>query len=135
MQNDLMLCPLVPHCDDEVTSDGEKYRCETYLKWMATGSLNIHSVILLHLLNFGTFCIGLLTQPEAEQHMRGRILPHNLPLRNHCTSQLKDAWRQMQSNLCVAEEELLFLLLKCLYYFLQVFPGYSQTSLEYEHTL
>ena len=120
MQNNPMFWPLEVHCDGEGTSDDEKYRCATYLKWMAMGSLNIDSVSLLHLLNFGAFCIGLLTQPEAEQHMRGRILPHNLPLRNFCTSKLRDTWRHMQSNLCMAEEEVLFLILKCLYCFLQV---------------
>ena len=125
IQNDPVLCPLELHCDGERSSGDEKYRCAAYLKWMATGSLNVHSVCLRHLLNFGAFCIGLLTQPEAEQHMREKIVPHSLPVRNYCTSKLQDTWRHMQSNLCMAEEEVLFLVLKCLYCFLQVFSDFS----------
>ena len=61
---------LLYDCGYNLTADGE-YR------WAHTaqahrGALNLHSLHLLLWVNFGAFCLSLLTQPGAQDVIKGR---------------------------------------------------------------
>ena len=75
------------------------------MKHACRGTYTLHSLYLLLWANFGTFCMALLTQPDAEEKIHGHIISINLSLRNYCVSQLKMLWKHIRDNLGLSEEQ------------------------------
>ena len=57
-------------CGCELDEDGQ-YGRKDYIPHATRGTLNLHSWYLMLWTNFGAFCIGLLTQPNAMDQLNG----------------------------------------------------------------
>ena len=96
----------------------------TYSSRRRTSELanSLHSLYVALWANFACFCIGLLTQPEAESGIKGRIISGVLPVRHYCLSQLNKQWLHMQSYMQMSSlEELSFFIMKMSQQLLQVY--------------
>lgn len=101
-------------CEDTGKPDGLQYNNCVELSpsglygqqdYANRGTLTLHSLYLLLWANFGTFCISLLTQQKAEEHLHGSILSKDIPIRNYCISQLQTVWLHIKNNLNISDEQ------------------------------
>ena len=97
-------------CGVELTDDGEFSRPD-YRKHACRGTYTLHSLYLLLWANFGSFCMALLTQPDAKERIHGHIISEKLPLRHYCVTQLKFLWSHIQTNLGLSEEQRSFFIM------------------------
>ena len=114
--------PFYYDCGVDFLPDGTYGRLE-YLFRMGTSALvnSLHSLYVALWANFACFCIGMLTQPEAESGIKGRIISGVLPVRHYCLSQLNKQWLHMQSYMQMSSlEELSFFIMKLSQQLLQV---------------
>lgn len=96
----------------ELTPEGQFGRQE-YMKHATRGTYTLHSLYLLLWANFGTFCLALLTQPEAEAGICGPIISPWLSVRHYCATQLRNMWMHMRNNLGLSDEERSFFIFCC----------------------
>ena len=99
-------------CGVELSADGQ-YGRQDYVEHATRGTLTLHSLYLLLWANFGTLCMALLTQPEAEETIHGSIISKQLSVRHYCVSQLRTVWMHMRNNLGLLDEEQSFLVMRC----------------------
>lgn len=115
---------LLYDCGCELTADGDYGRAD-YSAHALRGTLNLHSLYLLLWVNFGGFCLSLLTQRDAQNALKGwkmwTVLVEPLrhcdlcllggvisdwqSVRHYCLSQLKTMWMLMRDNLSFSDEE------------------------------
>ena len=100
-------------CGVELTADGEFDRLD-YRKHACRGTYTLHSLHLLLWANFGSFCMGLLTQPHSYQQMHGHIFSEELSLRDFCVDHLKSLWKHLSNNLNLLEEQRSFFVMSAL---------------------
>ncbi len=103
----------------ELTPDGHFGR-QAYKKHASRGTYTLHSLYLLLWANFGSFCMALLTQPNSDQRIRGRIISERVSLRHFCVSQLKDLWKHIQNNLGLSDEQRSFFIMRAMTKLLRV---------------
>lgn len=103
-----------------LTPDGRVGRHD-YMAHACRGTYTLHSLYLLLWANFGSFCIALLTQPEAESYIHGNLISKQLPIRHFCVSQLQAMWVHIRNNLNLSEEERSFFVTSSMWKFYQVF--------------
>ena len=122
-QYDTMISPqhLFYNVGVELTDDGQ-FRHQNYIKHAIRGTLTLHSLYLLLWANYGAFCIALLTQPESDTRMRGKLMSSKVPIRKHCLSKLKSLWKHMKINLNLTEEERNLFVTKAMMRFHEVKP-------------
>ena len=104
---------LLYDCGVELSPEGQFGR-QDYLKHANRGTYTLHSLYLLLWANFGSFCMALLTQPDADRAIHGPIISDWLSVRHYCVSQLRTVWLHMRNNLGVSDEERSFLLMRCM---------------------
>ena len=104
----------------QLTQDG-LYRFAEYIRRAENGPLNLHSFYLLLFVNLGAFCMALLTQPHAEERMRGTVISQKWPFRNYCTVTLQAVWKHMRSSLHLTLEKQSYLISQSLRQFLKVY--------------
>ena len=107
----------------ELTPEGQFGRQE-YMKHATRGTYTLHSLYLLLWANFGTFCLALLTQPEAEAGICGPIISPWLSVRHYCATQLRTMWMHMRNNLGLSDEERSFFIFCCTKQLYEVCNGY-----------
>ncbi len=105
----------------ELTSEGLYGRFD-YLKHATRGTLSLHSLYMLLWSNFSSFSLSLLTQPEAEQNLSGKLLSKSEPPRELCVGQMKKLWSLLGTGMGLSEEEKLLLVKTCLNNLLEVCP-------------
>ena len=110
---------LLYDCGVELTAEGQLGR-QDYKKHANRGTFTLHSLYFLLWANFGSFCISLLTQPEAEANLHGPIISEWLSVRHYCVSQLRTMWLHMRNNLGLSDEERSFLVMKLMWRFCEV---------------
>ena len=110
---------LLYDCGVELFPDGQ-YGRQDYLEHANRGTFSLHSFYIILFLNFGSFAIGLLTQPEAQENIHGQIISEWLSLRHYCVAQLQTIWMHIQTNLYLKDEERSFLLVRCMKNFYEV---------------
>ena len=71
-------------------------------------------------LNFGSFCMALLTQPEAQENISGKLISDWQPVRHYCVAQLRKIWAHMITNIKLSQEELSFLFMASMKKFYKV---------------
>ena len=103
----------------QLTEDG-LYQHDTSLKHALRGTLSLQSLYLLLWSNVGAFCVGLLTDPEAEAKMRGAVFPESLSVRHYCVKQLRSMWQHLSTSLGIAVEERSFLVSRSMWSLLKV---------------
>ena len=64
--------------------------------------------------------MALLTQPDAEQRISGKIIAEMNPIRHYCVSQLRSVWLHMAQNMKITSEERLYFITRCMYSLIQV---------------
>ena len=99
-------------CGVELSPDGQ-YGREDYKEHATRGTYTLHSLYLLLWANFGTLCMALLTQPNAEKAILGGVLSEWHSVRHYCVSQLRTVWMHIQNNLSLLNEERSFLVMCC----------------------
>lgn len=121
LQYDSVVGPSTQFYDSgvELTPDG-LYGRHDYLKHATRGTLSLHSLFLLLWSNFACFSLSLLTQPEAEKNIAGKILSNSEPAREFSMAQMKKLWMLLGTGLGVSEEEKLLLVNTCLSNLLEV---------------
>jgi hypothetical protein len=107
-------------CGVELTLDGT-YERSGYRERIEQGTFTLQSYYLQLWVNFGCFCMALLTQPDFYQHLCGPIMSTWQSLRNYCLSQLRSMWMFMQNNLNLTEEERCFFIMSFMTKFYEVF--------------
>ena len=103
----------------ELTSDG-LYGRHDYLKHATRGTLSLHSLYFMLWTNFSCFSLALLTQPNAEADLKGKILSSSESTRQYCVSQVKKLWGLLRNGLGISSEERLLLVKGCLNNLLEV---------------
>ncbi len=78
------------------------------------GTLTLHSLYLLLWANFGSFCIALLTQPDAYENIRGHVISSWQPLRRYCLSQLRTVWMHICNNMDLSLEQRSFFIMEAM---------------------
>ena len=106
-------------CGVELTYDGQFGR-PTYEKHATRGTYDLHSLYHLMWLNFGSFCMALLTQPEAQENISGKLISDWQPVRHYCVAQLRKIWAHMITNIKLSQEELSFLFMASMKKFYKV---------------
>ena len=96
----------------ELSPEGQFGR-QDYVKHATRGTYTLHSLYLLLWANFGSFCMALLTQPEATRNIHGPIISDWISVRHYCVSQLRTVWMHMRNNLGLSDEERNFLVMRC----------------------
>ena len=103
--------------DSKVSPDNLFYDCgvalspeglvghQDCMKFASCGTCTLHSLYLLLWANFGAFCITLLTQPDSDNKLCGRLISDNISVRSYCLSQLKTLWMHIRNSLYLTEEE------------------------------
>ncbi|XP_065913406.1 uncharacterized protein [Dysidea avara] len=105
---------LMYDCGCEVNEDGQ-YGRKDYIPHATRGTLSLHSWYLMLWTNFGTFCVGLLTQPEALDQIKGRILSDWMSIRGYCITQLRTVWLQMRTNMGFGDDERSFFIMRSMH--------------------
>lgn len=105
----------------QLTKEG-LYKQESSLKHALRGTLSLQSLYLLLWTNAGAFCAGLLTDPDAEAKMQGKVFPENFSIRHFCVKQLKTMWEHLSHTLGISFEERSFLVSRCMWNLLKVCP-------------
>ena len=103
----------------QLTSNGF-YGQHNYVKHATRGTLSIQSLYLLLWANAGAFCIGLLTDPEAENKLLGSVFPEHFTVRHFCMSQLRSLWKHLSVSLGISVEERSFLVSRCMWNLMKV---------------
>ncbi len=103
----------------QLTDDG-LYKQENFLKHALRGTLSLQSLYLLLWANVGAFCVGLLTDPDAESKMIGSVFPENFSVRHFCVKQLRTLWEHLSTSLGISIEEKSFLVSRCMWNLLKV---------------
>lgn len=103
----------------ELTAEG-LYGRHDYLKHITRGTLSLHSLYLILWSNFASFSLALLTQPNAEANLAGKILSNSEPAREYCVAQMRKLWVLLRNGLSVSDEERLLLVKGCLNNLLEV---------------
>ena len=128
----------------KVTKDGLLYDCGVvlspegefgrpdYNQHANRGTYNLHSLYLILFVNFGSFCIAMLTQPDAQKNIHGPLISRWLSVRHYCVSQLRSIWLHIRNNLGISAEERSFLIMKCMMRFYKVNTGPNTTSFFHE---
>ena len=106
-------------CGVELSSDGT-YGRPDYLPHATRGTLSLHSLYFLLWANFGSFCMALLTQPDAQQRISGPVISEWQTIRHYCVMQLRSVWLHMGNKLKISPEEQSFLTLRCMHNLLEV---------------
>jgi hypothetical protein len=109
-------------CGVELTSDGQFGR-PVYEKHATRGTYDLHSLYHLLWLNFGSFCMALLTQPDAQENISGQLISGWQPVRHYCVAQLRTIWAHMIMNIKLSQEELSFLFMDSMKKFYKEFNG------------
>lgn len=92
-------------CGVELTLTNGDFARQEYRKHACRGTYTLHSLYLLLWANFGTFCLALLTQPDAEQHIQGPIIARQQIIKEYCFIQLQAMWKNLRDNLGFTEEQ------------------------------
>ena len=103
-------------CGVELTHDGKFGRTTYAGRW----NYNIDFLYFLLLVNFGSFCVALLTQQDANSSISGPLISHWLPVRQYCVSQLRTAWMHLKTTLKLSREKQNFFVMNCLKSFYKV---------------
>ena len=111
---------LLYDCGVELTEDGLLGR-QDYKQHANRGTYSLHSLYFLLWANFGSFCISLLTQPEAEARLHGPIISKEVSVRHFCVSQLRSMWRHMRDSLGLSEEERSFFVMRLMWRLYRVY--------------
>ena len=106
-------------CGVELSSDGT-YGRPDYLPHATRGTLSLHSLYFLLWANFGSFCMALLTQPDAQQRISGPVISKWQAIRHYCVMQLRSVWLHMGNKLKISPEEQSFLTLQSMHNLLEV---------------
>ena len=106
-------------CGVELTPDGQ-FGWQDYLNHANRGTFTLHSLYLLLWANFASFCIALLTQPDAQKNIHGPIISNWLSVRHYCVSRLRNIWMHIRNNLAISDEERFFLTMRCMERFYEV---------------
>ena len=126
----------IPQYDAKINPDGLLYdhgvnlspeglfSMQDYMKQTSRGTYTLHSLYFLLWANFGTFCMALLTQPEAEAAIHKSIISKRLSVRHYCVSQLRTVWKHMRENLGLLDEVRSFLVMSCTKRLYEVYCGY-----------
>ena len=93
---------------------------QSYIKHATRGTLSLHSLYLLLWANVGAFCIGLLTDPDAENKLVGSIFADYFPVRMFCMKQLKELWHHLSTTIGISVEERSFLVSRSMWNLLKV---------------
>ena len=72
-------------CGCELNQDGQ-YGRKDYIPHATRGTLSLHSWYLMLWTNFGAFCVGLLTQPNAIKQISGNVTCCNDGMLCNCTA-------------------------------------------------
>jgi hypothetical protein len=110
---------LLYDCGCELTADGDYGRAD-YASQAQRGTLNLHSLYLLLWVNFGGFCLSLLTQPDAQNVIKGHVISEWRSVRRYCFSQLQTMWMLMRNNFKFSDEERTLFVTTALQKFLEV---------------
>ena len=104
----------------ELTPEG-LYAHHDYLKHVTRGTLSLPSLYLVLWASFAGFSLALLTQPDAESGLRGKLLSSSVePARDYCLTQTRKMWSLLKTGLGISEEERLLLVKGCLKSLLEV---------------
>jgi hypothetical protein len=109
---------LLYDCGCELTADGDYGRAD-YAQ-AHRGTLNLSSLYLLLWVNFGGFCLSLLTQPDAQNVIKGHVISEWRSVRRYCFSQLQTMWMLMRNNFKFSDEERTLFVTTALQKFLEV---------------
>lgn len=117
-----MSLPYFYDCGVDFLPDGTYGRPEYIFRRTSSALVdNLHSLYVMLWANFASFCVSLLTQPDAESGISGKIISGVLPVRHYCFSQLYKQWLHMQTFMRFSSlEELTFFIMKLLETFFQV---------------
>ena len=108
------------------------YSRMSYMKHATRGTLSLQSTYLLLWASYGAFCVGLLTDDDAEEKMCGHVFPEGYPVRHHCVEQLRAMWTHLSSSLRISSEERSYLVSRCMWNLLKVISGRYLISLRKE---
>ena len=114
---------LLYDCGVELSPEGQFGR-QDYKKHACRGTYTLHSLYLLLWANFGCFCVTLLTQPDSDQRIHGKIISEWLSLRHYCVSQLKTLWLHLRNNLGLTDEQRAFFVMRAMDRLWQVGSAY-----------
>ena len=106
-------------CGVELSSDGT-YGRPDYIPHATRGTLSLQSLYLLLWANFGTFCMALITQPDAHERISGPVISSWQHIRHYCVSQLRSLWWHMSNSLQLSTEEQSFFIMKCMLSLMEV---------------
>ena len=118
---------LLYDCGVELSPEG-KFGRQDYMKHANRGTYTLHSLYLLLWANFGAFCIALLTQPDSDRKIHGKLISDWISVRHYCVSQLRTLWMHMRNNLGLTEEERTFFVMRALKKFYEVREIYLQCA-------
>ena len=90
------------------------------MKHASRGTYTLHSLYLLLWANFGAFCMALLTQPDSDDKIHGKLISDWISVRHYCVSQLRTLWMHMRNNLNLSEEERTFFVMRAMKKFYEV---------------
>ena len=93
-------------CGVELSQDGLYGRPDYKLR-AEKKLLSLHSWYLILWANFGAFCVGLITQPNAHEKI-GTVLSdhHHGDIRHMCVAQMRNFWLHMNLAYTWSSEEM-----------------------------
>lgn len=75
----------------------------------AIGSpMNLHSWYLILWANFGAFCIGLISQPDARERIEKVLPSFHTDIHHYCVAQMRSIWLHMNSGMNLFAEKITF---------------------------
>ena len=112
-------------CGVELSPDG-LYGRGDYQKHAERGTYTLHSLYLLLWANFGSLCMALLTQQDAQEKIHGRVISEFLSLRHYCLGQLNTMWMLIR-DLGLSEEQRSFFIMNAMSKFHKVYTNILAT--------
>lgn len=95
-------------CGVELSQEGLHGRPD-YIR-AVTGPLSLHSWYLMLWANFGTFCVGLITQPDGHEQIGTVLSDFHSDIRHFCMAQMQTFWIQLNMGInCTTEGISLFI--------------------------
>lgn len=105
-------------CGLEFSQDGELMRRQ-YSERMNKKNFTLHSLYFFLWLNFGAFCVGMLTQEQYMPKVR-RLFSSWQPIRHYCMAMLKSMWLKFQTHLKLSSASRMYFCMNAMECFIKV---------------
>ena len=107
-------------CGIELSADGMvPPRRSRYFKRIEKKNFTYHSLYFFLWLNFGAFCVAMLTQPEYKKKLM-LLFSSWQPIRHYCIAMLRSMWIKFQTHLKLSPAKRMYFIMNAMERYIKV---------------